>query len=66
MAKKEERFVKALDEGSAAFGCQRMIWVERQTGVNYLWVASGYSGGLTPLLDATGRPIVTAVPREED
>ena len=66
MAKKEERFVKALDEGSAAFGCQRMIWVGRQTGVNYLWVASGYSGGLTPLLDAAGRPIVTAVPREED
>ena len=66
MAKKEERFVKALDEGSAAFGCQSMIWVDRQTGVNYLWVASVYSGGLTPLLDATGRPIVTAVPREED
>ena len=65
MAKKEERFVKTLDEGGSAFGYQRMIWVDRQTGVNYLWVGSGYSGGLTPLLDAAGHPIITAVPRED-
>ena len=65
MAKKDERFVKVLDEGSAAFGWQRTIFVDKQTGVNYLWVGSGYSGGVTPLLDAAGRPIVTAVPRED-
>lgn len=65
MAKKDERFVKVLDEGSAAFGWQRTIFVDKQTGVNYLWVGSGYSGGVTPLLDAAGRPIVTAVLRED-
>lgn len=65
MAKKEERFVKTFEEGSAAFGVQRTIFVDKQTGVNYLWVASGYAGGLTPLLDAMGHPIVTAVPRED-
>ena len=64
MSKKEERFVKTFEEGSAAFGVQRTILVDKQTGVNYLWVASGYSGGLTPLLDPRGYPIVTAVPRE--
>ena len=65
MAKKDERFVKTFEEGSAAFGIQRTILVDKQTGVNYLWVASGYSGGLTPLLDPRGYPIVTAVPRDD-
>ena len=65
MAKKKERFVKIFEEGSAAFGIQRTILVDKQTGVNYLWVASGYSGGLTPLFDPRGYPIVTAVPRDD-
>lgn len=47
MAKKDDRFIKVLDEGSA-FGWQRTIWVDRLTGVNYLWVASGYAGGPDP------------------
>ena len=65
MAKeKNQRFVRILDE--SGFVTANELWVDRQTGVNYLWVASGYSGGLTPLLDATGKPIVTAVPREGD
>ncbi len=35
------------------------IWVDTQTGVNYLWREDGYSGGLTPLLDENGKPVVT-------
>ncbi|MCM1184261.1 MAG: DUF6440 family protein [Roseburia sp.] len=35
------------------------IIVDKQTGVNYLWVKSGYAGGLSPLLDGEGKPIVT-------
>ena len=65
MAKKDERFVKMLDEGSG-FSWQRTIWVDRLTGVNYLWVASGYAGGLTPLLGADGKPLVTRIPTEEE
>lgn len=65
MAKQDERFIKVLDEGSA-FGWQRTIWVDRLTGVNYLWIDSGYSGGLTPLLGADGKPVVTRIPLEEE
>ena len=61
MAKKDERFVKMLDEGSG-FSWQRTIWVDRETGVNYLWMASGYGGGLTVLLDRDGKPVVSSLP----
>lgn len=64
MAKKDERFVKMLDEGSG-FSWQRTIWVDRETGVNYLWVASGYAGGLTVLLDRDGKPVVSSLPISE-
>ena len=37
------------------------IWVDKETGVNYLYHASGYSGGLTVLVDAEGKPIVTKI-----
>ena len=40
------------------------IWVDRQTGVNYLFHASGYAGGLCVLVDREGKPIITPIPRE--
>ena len=64
MAKQDERFIKVLNEGSTRT-TNREIWVDKTTGVNYLWLASGYAGGLTPLLDAAGHPVVTHVPAEE-
>ena len=64
MAKKDERFVKMLDEGSG-FSWQRTIWVDRETGVNYLWMASGNGGGLTVLLDRDGKPVVSSLPISE-
>ena len=36
-----------------------LIIVDKETGVNYLMVRSGYGAGLTPLIDAEGKPIVT-------
>ena len=39
------------------------IWVDN--GINYLFHASGYAGGLTPLLKADGTPVITSVPRSE-
>ena len=58
----EKRFVKIYSDG--AFGSNE-IWVDQHTGVNYLFHASGYAGGLTPLLDRDGKPIITAVPVTE-
>ena len=55
----EKRFVKVYSDG--AFGSNE-IWVDQQTCVNYLFHASGYAGGLTPLLDREGKPIITPVP----
>ena len=61
MAKKEDRFVKVHSEAMGG----RMILVDKVTGVNYLFVSSGYAGGLTPLLDREGKPIITSIPRDE-
>lgn len=35
------------------------VWVDTETGVNYLYHEDGYSGGLTPLLDSDGKIVVT-------
>ena len=40
------------------------IWVDRETGVNYMFQAYGYSGGLTVLVDRDGKPIVTPIEKE--
>ncbi len=37
------------------------IWVDKETGVNYLYHQSGYGGGLTVLLDKDGKPVITDV-----
>ena len=62
--KKDERFVKVHEEG-IGFGWLRTVWVDKQTGVNYLWIASGYGGGLTVLLDRDGKPVVSPLPISE-
>ena len=61
--KKDERFVKVHEEGTG-FGWLRTVWVDKQTGVNYLFINSGYAGGMTVLLGADGKPIITPVPNE--
>ena len=61
MARQSDRFVKIYSQGSFT---TLQIWVDRETGVNYLWQSSGYGGGLTPLLDRQGKPVVTTVTEE--
>ena len=60
---KDKRFVKVYSEG--AFGSNE-IWVDKETGVNYLFHAEGYAGGLTVLLNRDGSPVVTSVPKDYD
>lgn len=64
MEEQGKRFIKTYSEGTFS-GNGFEIWVDRQTGVNYLWRGAGYSGGLTVLLDREGKPVVTSVPIEE-
>ena len=54
---KEKRFIKVYTQNAGAIE----IWVDKETGVNDLYHASGYSGGLTVLLDKDGKPVVTPV-----
>ena len=43
-----------------------MILVDKETGVNYLYVGNGHGGGLTPLLKSDGTPVVTPVSRYDE
>ena len=61
MAKKEERFVKVYSQSGGFSGNSMAIYVDKETGVNYLFSASGYAGGLTVLLDRNGKPVITSV-----
>ena len=40
-------------------GGELEIWVDTQTGVNYLFRWNGDAGGLTPLLDGDGKPLIS-------
>ncbi len=52
----DKRFEKVYEQGMLE---NVEIWVDKETGVNYLFIQQGYSGGLTPLLDKEGKPVVT-------
>ena len=54
-----DRFEVAYKETKSAGLEKRIIYVDKDTGVNYLFVRNGYSGGLTPLLEADGKPVIT-------
>ena len=60
MAKKDERFIRVYSQRSA-LGTETLILVDKVTGVNYLYQSVGYGGGLTPLLNADGTPVVTPI-----
>ena len=57
MAKKD-RFEKIYSQGAMSV---IEIWVDKETGVNYVFRQSGYAGGMTPLLDREGKPVVSTV-----
>ena len=56
--KKPARFEKVYSQHK---GSAIEIWVDKETGVNYMFQAYGYSGGLTVLVDKDGKPIVTPI-----
>ena len=54
---KNKRFEVVYKE--SGFATEKTIYVDKETGVNYLFVSNGYGGGLTPLLDPDGKPVIT-------
>ena len=56
--KNNERFEKVYSQGAVNV---TEIWVDKETGVSYIFHASGYSGGLSPLLDRDGKPVISAI-----
>jgi len=59
---RDDRFVRVYAQGKLT-GTE--IWVDKETGVNYMFHFSGYSGGLTPLLNKDGSPVITPMIPEE-
>jgi hypothetical protein len=55
---KDERFEKIYSQGSLNL---TEIWVDKETGVNYVFHKDGYGGGMTPLLDRDGKPVISSV-----
>ncbi len=58
---KDKRFEKVYKQNMGEIE----IWVDRETGVNYLYRQSGYSGGLTVLLDKDGKPVITPIEEKQ-
>lgn len=60
----DERFEKTYSQGVGnLFGTE--IWVDKETGVNYVFHFQGEAGGLTPLLDKDGKPVITNIENKE-
>ncbi len=58
MARENKRFEKTYYQGTLT---KTEIWVDKETGVNYMFHEDGNAGGLTPLLDRDGKPVVTPI-----
>lgn len=63
MAIDKKRFEKVYSQGVMS-GME--IWVDKETGVNYLCYVNGSAGGMTPLLDAEGKPVITPVSQRRE
>ena len=60
---KNERFEKIYSQGRLE---STEIWVDKVTGVNYIFHQSGNAGGMTPLLDKNGSVVVSEVTENQD
>lgn len=55
---KNDRFLKIYSQGTMNV---TEIWLDKETGVQYLFHAGGYAGGFTPLLDRDGKPVIQPI-----
>ena len=55
---KKERFEKVYSRGAVNV---MEIWMDNETGVNYIFHRNGYAGGMTPLLDKDRKPVISPI-----
>lgn len=61
MEKNNERFIKTYAQGMSN---TIEIWVDSETGVNYIYHGYGYCGGFTMLVNQDGKPIITNINKQ--
>lgn len=54
----DKRFVRVYSQGKLS---AIEIWVDKETGVNYIFFQSGDAGGMSVLVDAEGKPVITPI-----
>ena len=54
----KDRFEKVYAQGTLNV---TEIWVDKETGVNYVFHCGGNAGGLTPLLDREGNIVISPI-----
>ncbi|EAC5135580.1 hypothetical protein OO359_001744 [Listeria monocytogenes] len=61
--KMDERFEKIYTQGKLNI---MEIWVDKETGVQYVYHLAGYAGGMSPLLDVDGKPLLADLSKLND
>ena len=62
---KEDRFKKILVDNGGFNENHMAIYVDRKTGVNYLFSSCGNAGGLCVLVNRDGTPVISPLPIED-
>ncbi len=60
---KNDRFKKIYSQGAIQ---SIEIFVDKETGVNYIFSHTGYAGGMTVLLDKDGKPVITPINEDDE
>ncbi len=60
----EKRFFRIYDQ--SGWTAYQYIWVDRETGVQYLVITSGQGAGVTPLIGPDGKPLLYKEDPEEE
>ena len=59
MSKTENKRFEVIYQQGSALTEMTLILRDKETGAEYLFVQCGYAGGLTPIIDKLGEPIVS-------
>lgn len=67
MENKENRYLRLYSHSNGAAGNKGTeIWLDRETGISYVFRYKGYEECFTPLLDKDGRAIVMNLKKDAE